>query len=439
MTMTTNQPNLSTICNIPWNHVAIQQNGDFRACCQCIKHPFGFLTDENNKPMNIITHTIDEARNSIVLKDMRAAMMRDEKPAVCNLCWEEESSGMSSRRMQVNIMFDEPNLEKTQADGTIDVVVQPVEYMDIRFGNLCNQACRSCGPTDSSLWYEEFATNQKDFSYYGNKTYNFKNKGSAISIDSDDFIWYNKPNFEVEFRKNLKNIKRLYFTGGEPTINKAHYNALQICIDEGVAGNITLDYNSNLMAIPDHLLEKWAKFNLINIGASIDAYGDLANYVRYPSIWLDMEKNILSLDKEYPHDNIKLGLSSTISILNIVNFLELTEWMLKTGFAKFRKIPAYHMLHGPSHLNVQHLPKKTKKMIEEKYEEFFEKVRTTYPEYQSVIDYYRNIIVFMNAKEENNQEMRAFFQKMFKSDVFRKQNIFTYVPWMTETWRQINE
>jgi hypothetical protein len=205
--MTTNQPNLSTICNIPWNHVAIQQNGDFRACCQCIKHPFGFLTDENTKPMNIITHTIDEARNSIVLKDMRAAMMRGEKPAVCNLCWEEESSGMSSRRMQVNSMFDGPNLKKTQADGTIDVEVQPVEYMDIRFGNLCNQACRSCGPTDSSLWYEEFATKQKDFSYYGNKTYNFKNKGSAISIESDDFIWYNKPNFEVEFRKNLRNIE----------------------------------------------------------------------------------------------------------------------------------------------------------------------------------------------------------------------------------------
>jgi len=35
--------NKSTICPIPWNHIAIQQNGEFRICCQNIYSPFGKL------------------------------------------------------------------------------------------------------------------------------------------------------------------------------------------------------------------------------------------------------------------------------------------------------------------------------------------------------------------------------------------------------------
>lgn len=433
------EQNTSTLCPIPWNHLVIQQNGNYRACCQCINYPYGALTDADNNPMTILSHTFDEARNSAVLKDMRASMMRGEKPEVCNLCWDEEKLGMISRRMHVNMMFAQTDLSRTSEDGTIDIDSYPLEYMDLRFGNLCNQACRSCGPTDSSLWYEEVSQREKEFSFYGLKTYNFKNKGSAIAIDSDDFLWYNQPNFEIEFRKNLDSIKRLYFTGGEPTISKAHFNTLQICIDEGVASQIALDYNSNLMSIPDHLIEKWSHFASVNIGASIDAYGDLANYVRYPSIWSNIEKNILFLDNCSYLNEFNLSISSTISILNILNFLDLIEWMLKTDFKIFRKLPMYHMLNGPQYLNVQNLPIKTKDMIKEKYEIFFDKLKKYDGNYDSSIDYYKNIIAFMCEKPENKDQLKIFFYKMKESDKFRNQDLFTAIPWIKEVLEEIND
>ena len=31
-----------------------------------------------------------------------------------------------------------------------------MKYMDIRFSNLCNMKCRSCGPACSSQWAQEF-------------------------------------------------------------------------------------------------------------------------------------------------------------------------------------------------------------------------------------------------------------------------------------------
>lgn len=426
-----------TLCSIPWNHLVIQQNGNYRACCQCIRYPYGILTDSSGKTMNILTHTIDDARNSTVLKEIRSAMLKGEKPAACNLCWEEEKLGMASRRVHVNMMF-EPDTSKTLEDGTINVEDYPLQYMDLRFGNLCNQACRSCGPTDSSLWYEEISQSQQGFSFYGYKTYNFKTKGSSITIDSDDFLWYNEPNFENEFKKNLKFIKRLYFTGGEPTINKAHFNTLQMCIDADVAKNIALDYNSNLMSIPDHLLEKWSNFSMINLGASIDAYGDLATYVRYPSVWSTIEKNISFLDNYSYQNRINLGISSTVSILNVLNFIDLTKWMMNRDFKIFRKLPTYHMLNGPSYLNVQILPEKTKNMIKQKYEEFFDYLKEFNGEYDSLISYYSNIITFMYEKKENMSEMKKFFYQMEKSDKFRNQDLFTYIPWLKETWQEMN-
>lgn len=433
------QTDSPTLCAIPWNHLVIQQDGNFRACCQCIRHPYGLLKDDQNNTMNILSHTINEARNSNVLKDIRKAMINGEKPEVCNLCWDEEKIGIVSRRLNVNTMFDKPDISKTSEDGSIDTESYPLEYMDLRFGNLCNQACRSCGPTESSLWYEEVAETQKQFNFYNLKTYNFKSKGSAIAIDSDDFLWYHKPNFETEFRKNLQSIKRLYFTGGEPTINKAHFNTLQICIDEGVAHNIALDYNSNLMSVPDHLLEKWSHFPTVNIGASIDAYGDLANYVRYPSQWETIEKNIFYLDNYTFTNNFHFGISSTISILNILNFIDLNEWMLDKNFKILMRTPTYHMLNGPTYLNVQILPIKTKDMIFKKYNDFFDKLKQKNGEYDSLISYYTNIISFMYEKDEDVNELKRFFDKMSKSDQFRKQDLFSYIPWIKDTWEYVNE
>ena len=56
----------------------------------------------------------------------------------------------------------------------------------IRFGNLCNLKCRYCGPTDSSLWYDDFVSmsyegekpSSAPMSFYGGKTYNVIKKNN---------------------------------------------------------------------------------------------------------------------------------------------------------------------------------------------------------------------------------------------------------------------
>lgn len=417
-----------TLCAIPWNHVAVQQNGDLRACCQCISPPFGKLTKDDGTEYNVVRDSLDEARNSSVLKDMRASMMRGEKPEACNLCWKDESQGFDSRRFHVNKMYGQPDITTTKEDGTIDVVASPLRYMDIRFGNLCNQACRSCGPTDSSLWYEESAELSPGFKYYGEKFYPFKKKGTTWIVDSEDFFWYDKPNFAEEFKKHIHQIDRIYFTGGEPTVNKAHFKTLDTMIEEGVAGKVCLEYNSNMMAIPEHLIEKWRHFGRITIGASLDAYGSLANYVRYPSEWSVVEKNFLRLDSEEKAE-IQLGISSTISILNVLNFLDLVRWSLKQPYKRARGMPSYHMLHGPNNLNVQILPPDLKAMIKEEYEKFFAEINDP-----RITHYMRPIISFMEEGRFDAAEMRVFFHRMKLMDASRGQDLVTALPWLAK-WK----
>lgn len=422
-----------TLCAIPWNHLSIQQNGDYRACCQCIHPPFGKLTDGASQ-MNVQTTSFDDARNAVELKEIRASMLRGEKPTACKLCWDEEATGLSSRRKAVNGQYGLPDVSATTADGTVDVSVNPLTYMDVRFGNLCNQACRSCGPSDSSLWYDDAAelSPTKKMVFYGNKTYDFKKKGKSWTIDSDDFLWYNQPQFFDELKKHLRNINRFYFTGGEPTINKAHFKTLELCVEADVAKNITLEYNSNLMAIPPALVKTWSKFNRVTIGASIDAYGHLANYVRWPSHWEDIEKNLFALDSDETI-NLDFTISSTISSLNILNFLDLIRWMSNQSFKKLRQMPSYHMLHGPSFLCVQNLPKQAKIDIAKKYDEFFDEMkRNKTANRRHIQNYLTRIIMFMNEKEQNIAAFNQLKVEIAKMDSRRNQDVKKSIPWLAK-------
>ena len=53
------------ICPILWNHISIQQNGDYRVCCQCVHPPFAKLQDADGNFLNVLTTDINEARNSV--------------------------------------------------------------------------------------------------------------------------------------------------------------------------------------------------------------------------------------------------------------------------------------------------------------------------------------------------------------------------------------
>ena len=99
----------------------------------------------------------------------------------------------------------------TQEDGTVEEF--KMRYFDIRFSNICNFKCRTCGSEFSSQWGAEM---QKNF-----------DPKHPIVIHVDD----GKGSVLEEVLTHIEHIDLAYFAGGEPLIMPEHYNILKHLYD----------------------------------------------------------------------------------------------------------------------------------------------------------------------------------------------------------------
>ena len=369
------QKAIDSFCPLPWNHLGVMTNGNIRMCCQMIYEPYGIL-DINVKDISNLT----DIRNLPPLKKIRREMLDGVKPDICKLCWTEENSNLKSKRIHQNLMYKNVfSLAKkyTKEDGEIDTDNIPLNYLDLRLGNKCNLACRSCGPTESNQWYEDtWKSNQTNVPFYNGKKYSLVSDNNKIIINSNDFSWPDKTNFLDQILDTYKNIDRLYFTGGEPTINIPHIQFLEKLIDEKMAKYIYLEYNSNGMAMPERLLNIWPNFKGVGIGFSIDGMGERFEYLRYPGKWKKFINTLSKLDKYVNAGNkIDIALAPTISIYNFLHMLDLYNFILFDTPKWFVKSMPIHVLEGPDYMSPKILPNYAKEKIRSKYKTWMEKIK----------------------------------------------------------------
>ncbi len=383
-------------CPVPWTSYGINNNGDYRMCIQANTHrkSRGILRDENNVAMRADRQTVADTRNCSMLKDVRKAMLKGERHEICQRCNKEDDMGQQSRRrLDTRRFFDIFNYEDskkvTQEDGTIDVKATPIVEADIRFSNLCNLACRMCNPTESTQWYKEHALLEgRKFASgdYRIKLINEKGRTKAgggwiSSIETGEvpqpvkwnpFDWYEKTDLWKNFKEHAPDIKLIHISGGEPLINQKQYELLENLIDQELAQNIVLDYNTNWTNVPQKLFEYWKHFKRIDIGGSVDGIGKIDDYIRHPSKWSHIEKNIIKLDKESP-DNVNPWITFTLQILNVMEPMTMIEWNIHNKFQKLNRLAktpwfTQHPVHNPKYYCVTSLPQKAKVYVREQYE-----------------------------------------------------------------------
>lgn len=432
------------LCPIPWTHLGIEQNGDFRVCCLNIYDPFGNLR-KGEEIANINNTTFDEARNLPLLKELRKNMVNGVQHNMCRLCYDNEKLGLVSKRKVMLQQYANLDFSLENEDGNIDTKKFPLRYMDIRFGNLCNLTCRSCGPKDSSLWIEDYLSlegkSSAELLLANGKKYEIavvKNKPQIVS-NADDFFWYEQENFWKEIDLHAQQINRFYFTGGEPTINKTHYKLLEYCIANKISKNIKLEYNSNMVALPKKLYEYWENFNEIGIGCSIDGIYDYANYIRPPSKWEVLEENLDNLGYSRL-TNLTASISTTISVFNILHFLEISKWLSYKNYTNIISIPTFHMLEGPDYLNVQILPLKIKEEVKKQYDQFYKEIEESQGKLRSDIyrNYFSGIITHMMSKHiPDSSKLKKLKEKTEKIDCLKGQSLEKTIPWLFQVLQDI--
>lgn len=426
-----------TLCPLPWIHYATRNNGSLRVCCHAnVSSSQGTLRDSEGQLLSTSNSQINDSRNSQTLKDIRTTMLKGEWPKDCSRCQKEESNQLTSRRQMetdkwTSLFNPQKAREWTQDDGSIDVDTVPLVSYDLRFGNVCNLRCRMCGPTDSNSWYSDYVkVNHRTF---------FDDTHGRVHLDSsktnqDAYNWHNRIEFWQDMEKHIANIEYLYLVGGEPLLIPNHIDFLEYCVSSGHASHIELEYNTNLTALPDKVLQLWPHFKLVKVGVSLDGIHEVNEYIRYPSVFHKVIHNVRTIEN-LKAQNIRLWLAPTVQIFNIFHLPRMIDWVFAENFEFLKtrgkkRALAFHILHNPSFYSIQTLPLDLKEIAREQLQSYI-RTKNVPVQYEDLwlgtVKNLNAIIDFMMAKDQSEQ-FELFLRETTALDVIRKQSYLTICP-----------
>jgi sulfatase maturation enzyme AslB (radical SAM superfamily) len=350
-----------TFCILPWTHAATYTDGTALLCCVAKAQP-------NHCDLN--TQTLKQVWNGHLFKSTRLKMLRGEEVDNCAACYEEEAMGINSHRLVENYIwykrlgkeYVNNLINNTRQDGSVphDLIT-----LDLRLGNTCNLQCVMCRPIDSSKWVkhatvlsEELTTDAK---------YDWQGKIDEFSVKN--FEWYKDQEFLDSFYESASGIQHIIFGGGEPLYIKEHKEIIKQLVNRGYSKNIELRYHTNGTIWDQEVADLWTQFKRVEVMISIDGHGKVNDYIRYPSDWATIEKNLQLYDNS--PDPIDPKILCTVQALNIAYLPEFADWIQAQNYKKISRRSQegiFHagVLHYPLYLSPKVLPKKTKEYITEK-------------------------------------------------------------------------
>jgi organic radical activating enzyme len=393
-----------TFCIMPWIHLHTTPEGVAAPCCiadSCSNH-VGVGNAKTQRLMDLV--------NSPKMKQLRLDMIDGKKNTECQKCYQHEDVGIASFRQSVNKsymagyhdVYDNTNIE----DGSLDKF--NMRYYDIRFSNICNFKCRTCGQEYSSQWEQENLRN--------NVTYAMsfpKNSNTEFLQDVLDQI----PNMEVA-----------YFAGGEPLITEEHY----ILIEEMIRKNrtdILLRYNTNLSNLKfknKDLIGLWKHFTRpIEVYASVDHVKERAEYIRHGTDWGVVENNFWAVKKE---PNVRLQLNTVLSALNYLTIDQFYGYLIdnKMYTNDDWMSTLYNMSH-PEYLSVHVLPNEYKQIGKESVNRAISQMESLNFD-SPKIDQLRNTHIWSTTENYWEEKKELFKNEITRIDLIRGEDFRKTFP-----------
>jgi sulfatase maturation enzyme AslB (radical SAM superfamily) len=338
------------------------------------------------------------------MQQLRQDMLSETPNPACARCYEQESSGFFSGRRSANKHHGH-HIKKLESN--------PFEmtYWDIRFSNLCNLSCRSCGHIFSSSWYQDQARLAKG---------DWAEKNSVLN-----YAGRTKTDMWEQLLPHLDHVEQIYFAGGEPLMMEEHYNILDELERRG-RFQVRLIYNTNFthVKLKDRtVFDYWKKFSSVAVGASLDAMGARAEYIRRGTNWDTVERNRQQMLEICP--DVDFYISPTLSIMNVLHLPKFhKEWASK-GYIKPQDLNV-NILQDPAHLRIDIAPTDLKQHIQDIYEEHLIWLRPLDPLKRATVGF-ESAINFVKSTD-NTALIPKFWAKTTELDVIRQENILDVIP-----------
>jgi MoaA/NifB/PqqE/SkfB family radical SAM enzyme len=293
-----NLKNSKTFCMLPYMHIYGSAGGDMVPCCEA-----------QEVPLNNPGETALESWNNDNYKELRRALANDERPERCAVCWHNEDSGIVSNRQQWE--HDNWNTFADKISVNDDYSVNnPPYWVELKVSNFCNLKCIMCSTHSSYKRVADLDIISK-YTKDGYETRLLRPTDLFASLNEWPELW--------------DHVHTLQFTGGEPIINKEHYDLLE-GIPAEAKKRIRLRYASNLSYIKFKkydLIKIWNEFKHVNIKVSMDGVGDVYNYIRQDGNWDIVYANMMALNDE-PGIDVAAGI--TVQAHNIYQMPEFYQF-----------------------------------------------------------------------------------------------------------------
>lgn len=324
------------ICAAPWAHLYLNPDGEMNPCCTASSVSFGNTNDMS----------LTDAWKSIEAIKFRKELLDGNMQDACKFCYMQEKHHGSSLRTSLNERYGDSITDNLAPDLEI-------KYLDIRSSNLCNMACVMCYHGLSSSWHEESVAMQ------------------SKSPDAKKFVQLDSNTKTEILEKISPDLDVVYFAGGEPLITPYHYIVLDFLIENDYAKNIKLEYNTNLTTLKyknRSLYDLWSNFKHVEIRASIDSFGEIAEYQRYGAEWKTIENNWKQV---LTYDNVTIRPQITITSLTVGRLPEFLDYLqnelgCKIDFHNGVNGLTFNLAMITDKFCIQHIPEKLKQQYIEK-------------------------------------------------------------------------
>jgi MoaA/NifB/PqqE/SkfB family radical SAM enzyme len=392
----------STFCMYPWIHFHAYPTGAAYPCCQA---DMEFSIGDMRK------NTIQEIWNQDPMKTIRIQMLNEQPVPACTRCYEQESTGFVSGRISANKHHGHliDRVHETNTDGTLDRF--ELTYWDIRFSNLCNLSCRSCGHIFSSSWYQDQTKLAGPAWKKTNKALNYAGRFETDAWD--------------QLVDHIEHVEQIYFAGGEPLLMEEHYKILDELVRRKKF-HVRLIYNTNFTHTnlkDQSVFEYWKLFDSVSVGASLDGSGKYGEYIRKGTEWSKIEQNRINMLKICP--NVDFYISPTLSIMNAWHLPDFHRDWVERGLIQAQDLNV-NILQDPPHYRIDVAPIKYKQRLRIKYQEHLEWLKNQ-DSLERASEGFKSAIKFMMATD-NTHLIDTFWRKTHELDSIRSEQLLDIIP-----------
>jgi radical SAM protein with 4Fe4S-binding SPASM domain len=428
-------------CMYPWVHLHAFPNGDAYPCCHAeTAHPVG----------NCRSKTLEQIYHDQPMQKLRDDLLSERANPTCNRCYEQERMGLFSGRKSANKHHGH-NIKKIH-DNKFELT-----YWDIRFSNLCNLSCRTCGDIFSSSWHQDqhslveelFLSSYQDIADPSwpkiKSVQEFLTLPDGIKNECRQKFGINPPHSHItkpiktsplvyagrwetdmweQLEPHLDYVEQIYFAGGEPLLMEEHYNILEELVRRK-RFDVRLIYNTNFTHTKlknRSVFEYWSMFESVAVGASLDGEGARAEYIRNGTKWDTILRNRYEMLEKCPRTDFYI--SPTLSILNAMHLPDFHKSWVNKGLIKPQDFNM-NVLQGPSWYRIDVAHNDYKHMIRERYQEHLEWLQPLDRLERASVGF-KSALNFLD--NHNSELLSEFWKKTRALDKIRNQNVLDSIP-----------